>query len=99
MVVPHGVPDAVHPEPDAIAGARRRHGVDERPYVVYPAITHPHKGHGVLVDMLEHLDDVTAVVLIGGCGSAEEDLARAIEASPHHASRRSGQDACQRVGS
>lgn len=83
VVVPHGVPVVARPSDEMIGVVRRRHGVAERPYVVYPAITHPHKGHRVLVDMLDDLDDSTAVVLIGGEGPVEQELARHVAASPH----------------
>ena len=83
MVVPHGVPDIPHPPEDEITDARDRAGVGDRPYVVYPAMTHPHKGHPVLVGMLEHLDDDTALVLIGGPGAVEGQLAEIIAQSPH----------------
>ena len=83
VVVPHGVPATVRPSDEMIDVVRRRYQVGDRPYVVYPAITHPHKGHRVLIDMLAELDDSTAVVLIGGQGAVEEDLAQLIESSPH----------------
>ncbi len=86
-VVPHGVPDQARPSDAEIADTRERFGLGARPFVVYPAITHPHKGHRLLVDMLDHLDtpaDV-AVVLLGGEGSAEESLRAAIAASAHAA--------------
>jgi glycosyltransferase involved in cell wall biosynthesis len=85
VVVPHGVPATTRPDAELIAAARGRASVGDRPFVIYPAITHPHKGHVVLVDMLRHLGDDTAVVLIGGEGSAEADLRRSIAASPHGA--------------
>ena len=72
-VVPHGVPD-VSILPAAIAAARERHGLGDRPYVVYPAITHPHKGHRVLIEMLAASDDDLMLVLIGGEGAAEPTL-------------------------
>lgn len=81
VVVPHGVPPVAVPGPERIAAARARYGVHTRPYVVYPAITHPHKGHSLLVRMLDHLDDDTMLVLIGGSGSAEAALASVIAAS------------------
>lgn len=83
VVVPHGVAATVRPSDEMIDVVRRRYGVADRNYVVYPAITHPHKGHRVLVDMMDHLDDSTALVLIGGEGAVEPDLARAIASSPH----------------
>jgi alpha-1,3-rhamnosyl/mannosyltransferase len=83
VVVPHGIPDVEPPGPDEIAAARAETGVGSRPYVVYPAITHPHKGHRVLVEMLDHLPPDLALVLVGGVGPAEPALRAAIEASPH----------------
>lgn len=83
VVVPHGIPATVRPSDEMIDVVRRRFDVSDRPYVVYPAITHPHKGHRMLIDMLTELDDSTAVVLIGGEGAVEQDLARSIASSPH----------------
>lgn len=83
VVVPHGIPDIADPSPADRAAARRRAGVADDPFVVYPAITHPHKGHRVLVDMLDRLDPAVHLVLIGGEGAAEPGLRAAIAASPH----------------
>ena len=80
-VVPHGVPELATPSDTAVAEACRRYGVT-RPYVVYPAITHPHKGHRVLVDLLEHAPDV-ALLLTGSPGVAEDEVRSAIAASGH----------------
>lgn len=81
VVVPHGVPGVEMPTPDHVAAVRQKYHVADRPYVVYPAITHPHKGHVLLVRMLDDLPDETALVLIGGTGSAEAALATAVAAS------------------
>ena len=35
---------------------RRRYGLGDGPLVVYPAITHPHKGHRFLLDLLAAVD-------------------------------------------
>jgi alpha-1,3-rhamnosyl/mannosyltransferase len=83
VVVPHGVPGLAVPDTDQVAAVIARYGLDGHPYVVYPAITHPHKGHAVLVEMLDHLDDETALVLIGGTGAAESALESVIRSSPH----------------
>ena len=83
VVVPHGVPEVAVPDPVLVASTIARYGVGERPYVVYPAITHPHKGHAVLVDMLDHLDDETVLVLIGGQGAGETALGSVIGSSRH----------------
>lgn len=81
VVVPHGVPAADLPE-DRVTAARARFGLDRCDYLVYPAITHPHKGHRVLIDMIAELD--LTLVLIGGAGAAEGALAAAIAESPAH---------------
>lgn len=81
VVVPHGV------EPDIGAGARTEeelraaHGLGEGRVIVLPAITHPHKGHEFLLEvMAEHWSDPDLrLVLLGGRGMADEDVARAIE--------------------
>lgn len=80
VVVPHGVPEVGSPSVDAIAEVRRRYGIGERPYLVYPAITHPHKRHRVLVDMLADrtLDSELCVVAVGAAGSAEDAFRLAV---------------------
>jgi glycosyltransferase involved in cell wall biosynthesis len=79
VVVPHGVPDGVDPTSDDIDRIRARLAIAGR-YLVYPAITHPHKGHVLLIEMLRHLDDI-ALVLVGGTGAAEPELQAAIAAA------------------
>lgn len=81
VVVPHGVDAA----PRADGGPAHRHseavlrqtyGLGDRRVVVFPAITHPHKGHRFLLDVVAtrwtHPDLV--VVLLGGEGAAERDV-------------------------
>lgn len=85
VLVPHGIPAIPMPDADYVAAVRRRWGLGDRPFVVYPAITHPHKAHGRVVAMLDHLDDDTMLVLVGGVGAAETALARQIDASGHRA--------------
>lgn len=83
VVVPHGVPEAPRPTDERVRSALAAHGIGNRPYVMYPAITHPHKGHLVLVEMLDHLDSDTALVLTGGAGDADATVTAAIASSPH----------------
>jgi glycosyltransferase involved in cell wall biosynthesis len=83
-VVPHGLPAAAQVTPEAIVAVRAEFGLGDRPYLVYPAITHPHKGHSVVIDMLAHgadLDPSLLLVLVGGEGSAESSLRAQIERS------------------
>lgn len=86
LVVPHGVPDVERPRDQEIASVRALYGVGSD-YVVYPAITHPHKGHGVLLQFLaataspkHDLHDVV-VVFVGAEGSAEATLRAAADAA------------------
>jgi glycosyltransferase involved in cell wall biosynthesis len=78
VVVPHGVdvPDAVTDDDEL----RARYGLGERRYVVYPAVTHPHKNHAFLLDLLAGPwnDPQLALVLLGGRGLVEDDVAAAI---------------------
>lgn len=78
VVVPHGIPEPPIPDELQIESARRDAGLESTtPYVVYPAITHPHKRHDTVVTMLRHLPD-HRLVLLGGVGAAEQDVVSAI---------------------
>ncbi len=82
VVVPHGV-DPPAPAPAREAELRARYGLGDRRVLVYPAITHPHKGHRFLLDVLArawtHPDLV--LVLLGGEGAAEAEVRRAVAAA------------------
>lgn len=80
VVVPHGIPDVDRPDVATVDATRARFGLADRPYVVYPAITHPHKRHDILVRMLDRLDADTALVLLGGAGRADDQLRSVIDA-------------------
>ncbi len=77
VVVPHGIPELGPVDAADVADVRGRFGLGDRPYVVYPAITHPHKRHRLLVEMLASCDTDLAVLMIGGAGSAEPEIRRA----------------------
>lgn len=80
VVVRHGV------EPDIGSGARsefelrRDFGLGGGRVLVFPAITHPHKGHEFLLEvMAEHWKDPDLrLVLLGGRGAADAAVERAI---------------------
>jgi glycosyltransferase involved in cell wall biosynthesis len=83
VVVSHGVDP---PEPEQLpaeAELRRRYGLGDRRAVVLPAITHPHKGHRFLVDVVAKAwtDADVVVVMTGGAGPAEQPLREAIVTS------------------
>lgn len=60
-------------------------GLGDGPVVLYPAVTHPHKGHLTLiraVDRLAERHPDLRLVLTGGAGRAESDVARAVADAP-----------------
>lgn len=75
VVVPHGLPAPASggaAPPTEAATLRARYRLPER-FVVFPAITHPHKDHLTLLRAVAGLPDL-GVVLLGGQGRAEADL-------------------------
>ena len=78
VVVPHGF------EPSLIADItpedrlRARYALGDGPIVVYPAVTHPHKNHRFLLDLMAGpwSDRDLRLVLTGGYGTAEGDVSR-----------------------
>jgi glycosyltransferase involved in cell wall biosynthesis len=59
---------------------RRRYGLGDGSYVVYPAMTHPHKNHRLLLDVMARhwTDPALRLVLLGGAGAADAEVDRAI---------------------
>lgn len=81
-VVPWAAPSppvAVSAETSRAVG--RLHGVGTD-YVLYPAITHPHKNHLLLIAALERMHGDVDLVLCGGEGAAEPQVLAAIARSP-----------------
>ena len=74
MVVPHGFDtdlfDAVTDE----AELRQKYVLGGGPVLVYPAVTHPHKNHRFLIDLMRTAwrQPDLRLVLIGGAGAAED---------------------------
>lgn len=80
-VVVHGIEEVDASRLD-IASVQRRHGVEGLRYLIYPAITHPHKNHRFLVDLLAgpwHNSDVH-LLFIGGQGRGHAELLTRITA-------------------
>lgn len=73
MVVPHGFEPQLLTDITPEDELRERYALDDRPLIVYPAVTHPHKNHQFLIDLLASTwsDNEQLLVLIGGTGSAE----------------------------
>ena len=81
VVVPHGVPAdlGAHVEPES--DLRCRYGLGEGPVLVFPAITHPHKGHQFLLDVMARswTDPDLRLLLLGGPGAADAAVSATIE--------------------
>jgi alpha-1,3-rhamnosyl/mannosyltransferase len=79
VVVPHGISTAASPANNEVPS---RYGLCSR-YIVYPAVTHPHKDHVVLLRAVAGLgsdaDDVK-VLLLGGRGLADAHVTAEISA-------------------
>ncbi|MDX2379677.1 MAG: glycosyltransferase family 1 protein [Acidimicrobiia bacterium] len=81
VVVRHGITPPV-----LAAGAdepelRERFGLGDGPVVVLPAITHPHKGHRFLLEVMARhwVDPDLRLVLLGGRGTADASVEAAID--------------------
>lgn len=77
MVVPHGIEPALATDVTPAAELRARYALGDGPIIVYPAVTHPHKGHEFLLAMMrDHWTDPDLrLVLTGGQGAAEAVVA------------------------
>lgn len=78
-VVPHGCdpPTGLVADPEDL---RSRYGLGQGRVLVYPAITHPHKNHALLLTAMARYwsDPDLRLVLIGGKGSAEDEVVQKI---------------------
>jgi alpha-1,3-rhamnosyl/mannosyltransferase len=80
LVVRHGVDPALGADAPTSTELRRRYGLGDGPVVVYPAITHPHKGHLLLLEAMAAgwTDPDLRLVLLGGRGAADAAVEAAI---------------------
>jgi alpha-1,3-rhamnosyl/mannosyltransferase len=80
VVVPHGVESTLGASATAESTLRERYHLGNGRVLVFPAVTHPHKGHRFLLEVLSrywHEDDLQ-LVMIGGFGRAEDQVRRSI---------------------
>lgn len=79
VVVPHGIEPAVVTELTPADELRDRYGLGAGPIIVYPAVTHPHKNHRFLLNLMREkwTDPDLRLVLPGGVGRAEDVVAAA----------------------
>jgi len=80
VVVPHGVEPHLGRDAPSDADLRSRYGLGSGPVIVFPAITHPHKGHRFLLEVMARkwTDPDLRLVLLGGAGAAAAEVDRAI---------------------
>lgn len=78
VVVPHGVESNFGNESTPEDDLRGRFDLGNGPIVVYPAVTHPHKGHDFLLNVQARFwsERGITLVLIGGEGPAENRVAQ-----------------------
>jgi len=76
-VVPHGVESTLGADAPSASDLRRDYGLGDGPMIVYPAITHPHKNHRFLLEVMARhwTDPDLRLVLLGGRGAAEAEVA------------------------
>jgi alpha-1,3-rhamnosyl/mannosyltransferase len=81
VVVPHGVEPTLGAHAASEAELRAAYGLGDGPFVVYPAMTHPHKNHRFLLALMARhwTDPDLRLVLPGGQGSAEAEIAAEID--------------------
>lgn len=81
VVVPHGVEPDLGARARAAAELRIEYGLGDGRVLVLPAITHPHKGHRFLLDVLaRHWPDPDLrLVFLGGPGAADAAVRRDVD--------------------
>mgnify|MGYP006279009805 CR=1 FL=1 len=80
LVVPHGMEPSIGVDATPEDVLRRKLGLGSGPVLVYPGITHPHKNHLFLLELLasKWTDPSLRVVFAGGKGLADEEVTAAI---------------------
>ncbi|MCY7300569.1 MAG: glycosyltransferase family 4 protein [Ilumatobacteraceae bacterium] len=76
-VVPHGIEPGLVDAVTNAAELRERYRLGDGPVIVYPAVTHPHKNHRFLLEMMRThwTEPDLRLVLTGGEGLAESEVA------------------------
>jgi alpha-1,3-rhamnosyl/mannosyltransferase len=82
VVVPHGLEPGIGVNATDEATLRSRYRLGAGPIVVFPAVTHPHKGHVFLLRVMARywVNPELRLVLMGGIGAADDAVSAAIAA-------------------
>lgn len=93
-VVPHGIEPGLADEVTPEAVLRAQYALGEGPVIVYPAVTHPHKNHRFLLDMMRThwTNPDLRLVLTGGEGLAEGEVASSTDSRVRRVGRVSAAD-------
>lgn len=93
-VVPHGIEPGLVDSVTSAPELREKYGLGDGPVIVYPAVTHPHKNHRFLLEMMRtHWKDPDLrLVLTGGEGLAEAEVAAATDPRVRRVGRVSAAD-------
>ena len=77
LVVPHGVEASLGADAPSPLELRDQYGIGSGRMIVFPAITHPHKNHRFLLELMAKYwtDPDLRLVLLGGQGSVESEVA------------------------
>lgn len=80
VVVPHGVEASLGHDAPSETDLRSAYGLGSGSVLVFPAITHPHKNHRFLLELMatEWTDPDLRLVLLGGAGAADAEVNEAI---------------------
>jgi glycosyltransferase involved in cell wall biosynthesis len=81
VVVRHGVEPTIGSGAPSEFELRRDYGLGSGRVIVFPAITHPHKGHLFLLEVMRRYwdDPDLRLVMLGGAGVADADVMAMIE--------------------
>lgn len=80
-VVPHGIEPGLVESVTSAPELREKYRLGDGPVIVYPAVTHPHKNHRFLLEMMRThwTDPDLRMVFTGGEGLAEAEVAASTE--------------------
>lgn len=82
-VVQHGIESSIGSGATSESELRSKYSLGDRPIVILPAMTHPHKGHLFLLDVMEKFWNAQGIqlVLIGAAGLTEDAVNQRINTS------------------